>query len=546
MRTLATLATAGTYGAAGGGELLVGRKVANTAFVRALLAHSGFERFVFLVGESREAEGLRELVGDGDGRVGVANLLELPRLLARGEVDVLHHGSHLDRYLDLVWTRDRHATRTVPVTGQIHTLSYPRSMNDYLRALLLPPRRCDAIFCSSEGGRRVLREAFASLGEALAARGVAFDGLACELPVVPLGVDADALARGSGAELRRELEIAAEARVVLCLARFTEYDKMDLFPLLLALRSVLERTRRRGVEAVLLLAGARQGTRTPEMLKLWARALGIAGSVRFLVDFPEARKADVLAAADAFTSPCDNPQETFGITVVEALAAGLPVVVSDFDGYRETVTDDVGVRVPTRWRGAGTELDDLGPLLYERPLHLLLGQGVEVDLERLADGLAGLLVDDARRATLARAARERARAYDWSVLVPRYEAVWRELAARPMGERVGGPHPLALDYARVFGHYPTVAGSRAERVLEPTAFGRALGDAGQLPLIHPELAHVLDAGAASAALAEASEGLSAGELAARARERSPERPYWHADCLVAWLVKQGVLRERER
>ena len=44
----------------------------------------------------------------------------------------------------------------------------------------------------------------------------------------------------------------------------------------------------------------------------------------------------------------DNIQETFGLTPLEAMAAGLPVVVSDWDGYRFTVRDGIeGFLVPT-------------------------------------------------------------------------------------------------------------------------------------------------------------------------------------------------------
>ena len=54
------------------------------------------------------------------------------------------------------------------------------------------------------------------------------------------------------------------------------------------------------------------------------------------------------AGADVFCSLADNIQETFGITPIEAMAAGLPVVVSDWDGYKDTVRDGVdGFRIPT-------------------------------------------------------------------------------------------------------------------------------------------------------------------------------------------------------
>ena len=58
--------------------------------------------------------------------------------------------------------------------------------------------------------------------------------------------------------------------------------------------------------------------------------------------FLDGKNQDVVrcrwAVADMFLSLVDNPQ-TFGLAPVEAMAAGVPLVVSDWDGYRYTVTD---------------------------------------------------------------------------------------------------------------------------------------------------------------------------------------------------------------
>src|SRR6516164_998135 len=62
---------------------------------------------------------------------------------------------------------------------------------------------------------------------------------------------------------------------------------------------------------------------------------------------PDTRFA-VWHAADIFASLSDNIQETFGLVIVEAMASGLPIVASDWDGYRDLVTDgESGYLVPS-------------------------------------------------------------------------------------------------------------------------------------------------------------------------------------------------------
>jgi glycosyltransferase involved in cell wall biosynthesis len=73
-----------------------------------------------------------------------------------------------------------------------------------------------------------------------------------------------------------------------------------------------------------------------------AKRLGIADRVRFLGQRSDVPK--LLAAADVFCQPNQAP-ESFGITFVEALWAGLPVITTGIGGGAEIIDDSCGLLV---------------------------------------------------------------------------------------------------------------------------------------------------------------------------------------------------------
>ena len=129
---------------------------------------------------------------------------------------------------------------------------------------------------------------------------------------------------------RRELDLPTDVPVALCLARLSRPKRQDL--LIDAWPDVAE-------PAVLLLAG--DGPER-ESLEQQVRASSVRDRVRLLGDRRDVVR--LLSACDLLVLPSDR--EGLPMTVLEAMAAGVPVVASDVGGLRSIARPAVRSVVP--------------------------------------------------------------------------------------------------------------------------------------------------------------------------------------------------------
>jgi phosphatidylinositol alpha-mannosyltransferase len=105
---------------------------------------------------------------------------------------------------------------------------------------------------------------------------------------------------------------------------------------LIHLLRAYHRLRKRHVDARLLVAGA-----GPKMRE-YRRYAGLRGirDVEFLGRVSDEEKARYFASADIFCAP-NTGQESFGIVLLESMAAGVPLVASDIHGFKQVVQRNV-------------------------------------------------------------------------------------------------------------------------------------------------------------------------------------------------------------
>ncbi|HEU4362197.1 MAG TPA: glycosyltransferase family 4 protein [Mycobacterium sp.] len=132
--------------------------------------------------------------------------------------------------------------------------------------------------------------------------------------------------------------------------------------------------------------------------ELRSQAGELACHLRFLGQVDDAEKASALHSADVYCAP-HTGGESFGIVLVEAMAAGTAVVASDLDAFRPVLRDGAAGRL--------VPVDDHAAL---------------------AAALIDMLEDDALRARYVAGGAEAVRRYDWSVVADQIVRVYETVA----------------------------------------------------------------------------------------------------------------------
>jgi D-inositol-3-phosphate glycosyltransferase len=464
-----------------------GRDLAVDGFVDALLRYGSPGEYRFfrshnpLAVEARRdlrlerAQSLRP-----DLTVSVNDFAQLKRSFAQFPFRLWHD---LDGDLHLGATlRARYSRVLYPVTATPYIWSYPGMIHEWiLRLMLQNIYSCDSFICNSQAARQAAENLFAQVSERLArAHGVrlSFRG---RLDVIPLGVDTELFRPREKAEARRELGLPEHAFLILWPGRLSFLDKADLLPLVQVFRRLVSDNPSRKLMLVIAGSGLPYYAKA---VQDYAARLGLAEDVLVVRPLPPERRHTYYNAADVYVSPADNIQETFGLTPLEALASGVPQVVTDWNGYREAVQDgETGFLIPTYFVKADEEAC-LGSGLYDGSKlldHLLMAQSTAFDVEAYQRALQVLIDNDPLRERMAVAARRRAvEQFDWSRVIRSHETLWRELSdiAKEL-PYIAEPHS---DYATpafvdIFGHYATEVLPGTTR-LEITDSGRRilLGD----------------------------------------------------------------------
>jgi len=443
------------------GPELLGRHSAGESFLRGLLRHADVNQFHFLNVARKPVEAGTALISrihptDKDliwhptrGRIGAVGVLNLPV-------------PGLD---EEAWNRAIYGDTAYALCGITHTTATDRIMRTLANFYMAPVQDFDALICTSAAVRQSVETQLAGVRDYITQEYEPGRPLREPMRVtIPLGLNVDdfKVSESDRAAWREKLDIPPDAVVALYVGRFNVRGKMNPALMALALEQAAQRT---GRKLYWVNSGWAGGSEADEAaFHEPVRALCPSVGYRHLDGRPADVRFSIWSVADLFISFSDNIQETFGLTPVEAMAAGLPCVVTDWNGYRDTVRHgEDGFRITTYGPPPG-EGRDLAYAFHANVLNYnnyvgATAQFTAIDLAQAAEAIAALAEDPGLRRRMGAAGQSHAReVFDWSAVIPQYQALWaeqnaRRLAAPPAPQRPD--NPFRPDPFRLFEGYPS-------------------------------------------------------------------------------------------
>lgn len=479
------------------GPQLMGINAANEGFLNGFIRHAQVDQLVAYTRHANEFKAFEDKVSALRGAAFPTLRTHANSAAALAQTGALLHP--FPGFGPLAWNRQFTGSQAYSLLGITHTIATHAVMDSIGNLLIAPIEPWDAVVCTSMAVRQTYENVLAQWEEHLRQRLGASRMPRPMLPIIPLGVDTSAFLAGEAAAqakaaLRQTLNVDPDAFVVLWVGRFNHVTKAHPIPAYLALQALCEQTTRR---VVYVQTGWFPGSDLEQQFR--AAAQRHAPDVQHV--FVDGRaphlRHRIWSVADVFMSLSDNLQESFGLTPIEAMAAHLPVVVSDWDGYRDTVRHGVdGFLVPTTVPapGMGRDLAQAyanGSMPYEAYCGIT-SQTVAVDLPSCVQALLALAENADLRQRMGEAGQARARAqYDWRHIVAQYQALLGTLAQMRAQAASSSPrtppiqaHPLRGDPYTIFSAFPS-------HTLGPEFGLRAAPNAGaeRLQLLHDEDLH---------------------------------------------------------
>ncbi len=435
-------------------SLKLGRYVANYDFLKALLAHSDFDEFhIFCMNASHFKRTSSKLLAENipnsqKAKVKLFLYNHLISMISQNSYHVFHLGGWGYFFSGLAYIRNKYAKNIFPITGIIHSLNGKETNYHAFKMMYAPLMPYDTIVCSSNAGKMVLEKTFSLIENEIQSR---YNG---SFEIIPLAIENTE--QLDYHQCRKMEQLSDDTIRILTVGRISPITKYDPYPLIIAIADIIRSYPDLNIE--LIIAGGATGSEL-YLVKEIISEEKMEQHIKVISNFSDEKKAILYNSSDIYVSLIDNLQETFGISIIEAMNVGLPVVISDINGYKELVEEEsTGFKIPSLWHN-DFEANELSSIMDFSTLQLMLAQSMSLDLEYFKEKIILLAKDKNLRKKIGDAAQHKVlQNYYWPNVISQYMALWAKLNNQSINSKIKpqtGSDIFENNYIDAFSHYPS-------------------------------------------------------------------------------------------
>jgi glycosyltransferase involved in cell wall biosynthesis len=429
---------------------IYGAYLVNNQWISNTISRGSFDEYHLFCAENDKTK-LEKQYSNEHKTVKVFTWDQLPRCIKENEYLVIQCFGL--QPFQLYVLRDAVKRERCPICTITHSISYHQVLVVMLINMLTYDRAFDTFICGTEASKTALANIISHIKNNAIRRNILLDSK--KLYVIPHGIDCEYYqTRPNKLLCRQQLGLPPKSQVLLSVGRISLCDKID-YECLIRAFAIVNRKYDNSQNIILFIAGDDKYGDSSRLYEI-AGQNNVLKNIRIYPNFPEDYKRAIYGAADIFISLSDSVQESFGITIIEAMASGLPTIATDWNGYKNLITHEInGLLSKTSWKKGVDEATLLSTILPWQKTHSLLAEAISIDPEEVAGLILRLLTNPKLRANLSQSALETSESYDWSRLVTVIENHWLKMYEESCRTKyVHKPKNWCLfEYRKIFRHY---------------------------------------------------------------------------------------------
>tara|TARA_Y100000591_G_C21841181_1_gene705738 strand:- start:813 stop:2522 length:1710 start_codon:yes stop_codon:yes gene_type:complete len=417
------------------GDKLMGRQAAGWSFLKSIISSKRYKRLGIYIRDASQQELLRSdiksLLKNKNNTIEIESIPYDKPFLSENYGGIQLPGPALKEYSKHRSFFGHHKYSLVGLTHTTASHSVMSAFSSICTEAIMP---WDSIICTSESVLNTLNKIVDDRNEFLSFTYKKKINFKPKFPVIPLGINYEEFNYDDKFKKvsRDKLNISEEDIVIVFVGRLSFHAKAHNLPMYIALENCAKKLKK-NQKIHLIQTGWFANSFIEKTFKSEAKNVCPSVNCIFLDGRIQENKNVTLASGDIFMSLSDNIQETFGLTPLEGMASGLPVIVSDWNGYRSTVRNNLdgftvkSLSLPGGY-GEGLAFDYMmHNITYDKYIGSTV-QKTALDVKDCINKLDILLFDNVKRLKMGENAKKRARdVFSWDKILLQYEDLYKEL-----------------------------------------------------------------------------------------------------------------------